>query len=163
MCIANPDSMGGTSGGGGASGGSGGTSVSSGTGAKSGSSPSGSEATRGGRRCSDSGACSTNADCIAQALDQPAICVQKSGGNECVVLTNKQCPVLLPTTVAGSSALQLLKTNSPVILGGFASMTNSADPHDTLAVVNWDMAFEEFQRECCQELEHIGISAGARR
>jgi hypothetical protein len=96
----------------------------------------------GGR--AGSGGCSSNADCIEQALDAPAICRQKSSGNECVVLTSDQCPTLLPTSVAGSSALELLKTNSPVILGGFASMLNAGDPHDTLAVINWDLAFQEF-------------------
>lgn len=137
VCVANPDSSGGTGGldGGGGSGG---------TKPQGGSKPGGGGSPEDGGAAGSSSACSTNADCIAAALDQPAICRQKSTGNECVVLTTDQCPILLPTTVTGSTALELLKTNSPVILGGFANMTNSADQHDTLAVINWDLAFQEF-------------------
>ncbi|HYQ27869.1 MAG TPA: hypothetical protein VER04_11640 [Polyangiaceae bacterium] len=128
--------------------GSGGASASSGADAHGGSKPNGGASANGGSAAeggeAGSGACSTNADCIAQALDQPAICRIKSTGNECVVLTSDQCPILLPTSVSGTSTLELLKTNSPVILGGFASMLNAGDPHDTLAVINWDMAFQEF-------------------
>src|SRR6187551_588879 len=145
VCI--PDNSNGGASGSGQSGGTsaGGASASGGSGHTNGGSKPGSGGEPGGGDAgSSNGACSTNADCIAEALDQPAICLQKTTGNECVVLTSDQCPVLLPTTVAGSSTLELLKTNTPVILGGFASMTNAADPHDTLAVINWDMAFEEF-------------------
>src|SRR6478609_2526666 len=124
VCIANPDSVGGAGGVGGAmvNGGSGGTKPHGGSG------PNGS-AGEGGEAGSD-GACTTNADCIAAALDQPAICRQTKTGNECVLLTNDQCPVLIPTTVAGSSPLELLKTNTPVILGGFASI-NVSDPYNS--------------------------------
>jgi len=138
VCEAIIDSNGGAAG----RDGSGGASASGGSNPNGGASASGGSGANGGGTGSD--ACTTNAECIALALDAPAICRIKSTGNECVVLTNDQCPLLLPTSVAGSSTLQLLKTNSPVILGGFANMSNAADPHDTLAVINWDMAFEEF-------------------
>jgi len=51
------------------------------------------------------------------------------------------CPVLIPAL----TALGLLKdtTKSPIIVGGFASQ-NALDPHSTLATVNWDLAFDEF-------------------
>ena len=146
VCIADPDSSNGGASGSGQSGdtNAGGSSASGGNSHQGGSKPGSGGEPGGGEAGSNNGACSTNADCIAEALDQPAVCVQKMSGNECVVLTTDQCPVLLPTTVAGSSTLELLKTNTPVILGGFASMTNATDPHETLAVINWDMAFEEF-------------------
>jgi len=145
VCVANPDSNAGSSGSGTSAGtSSGGASASGGTGhPNGGSKPSGGGEAGGGEAGSGNGACSTNADCIAAALEQPAICVKKAEGNECVVLTTEQCPVLLPTTVAGSSTLDLLRTNSPLVLGGFATM-NVGDPHETLAVINWDLAFEEF-------------------
>ncbi|MEI9936983.1 MAG: hypothetical protein WDO69_07145 [Pseudomonadota bacterium] len=138
VCVASSDSNGGASGNDNSSGG---TSANGGTGAHGGKGPSGGSPADGGE--AGSAACETNADCIALKLDAPAICVQKKTGNECVVLTTDQCPVLLPTTVAGSSTLELLKTNSPVILGGFSTM-NPSDPHDSLAIINWDLAFEEF-------------------
>lgn len=144
VCIANPDGSGGASGTGTVGGNSsGGTSASGGSNHSGGSKPSGGGEADGGEAGSSNGACSSNADCIAAALDVPAICLQKDTGNECVTLTTEQCPVLLPTTVAGSSTLDLLKKNSPLILGGFATM-NVVDPHETLAVINWDLAFEEF-------------------
>ncbi|HEY0467584.1 MAG TPA: hypothetical protein VGC79_25465 [Polyangiaceae bacterium] len=139
VCVANPDSVGGSGG----TGDSGGASASGGKGPSGGSGPSGGTAPGGGNGGSGE-VCSTNADCIEQLLDQPAICRHKDSGNECVRLTSDQCPELLPTSIAGSSTLELLKTNSPLILGGFASMTNTSDWHDTLAVINWDMAFQEF-------------------
>ena len=133
ICVAN------TAGGGG-SGGTG-SGDNGGSGSKAGGGPSGGNGQSAGE--AGVGGCSSNADCIAQALDQPAICRQGPSGNECVVLTTDECPVLLPTRVTDSSTLELLKTNSPLILGGFASM-NLANPNNTLAVVNWDMAFQEF-------------------
>lgn len=138
VCVANPDSSGGSGNSGGASAGTAGNKPNGGGG------PHGGGSSGEGGEAGSSSACTTNADCIAAALDQPAICRQKKSGNECVVLTNDQCQVLLPTTITGSSALQLLKTNNPVILGGFANSTNTADPHETLAIINWDMAFQEF-------------------
>ncbi len=107
VCVANANSSGGSSAGNDNSAGasaSGGASPNNG-----GSGPGGGDVADGGE--AGSTACTTNADCIALKLDQPAICQQKSTGNECVLLTSDQCPVLLPTTVAGSSTLELLKTN----------------------------------------------------
>ncbi|HET7540222.1 MAG TPA: hypothetical protein VFK05_10135 [Polyangiaceae bacterium] len=139
ICVADTASTGGAGNIGGS--GSGGANASAGMSSKAGNGSSGGSGDSGGG--GGDGACSSNADCIAQALDQPAICREDPSGNQCIVLTTEQCPVLLPTTVMGSSTLELLKTNSPLILGGFASMA-LADPHNTLAVVNWDLAFEEF-------------------
>ena len=80
--------------------------------------------------------CTTNADCIEAHVDQPYIC--KDGA--CISLTNSDCPVLLPS----SNTLKLLKTSAPIIVGGYANMSNPAEPHDSLAVINWDLAFTEF-------------------
>lgn len=81
--------------------------------------------------------CSTNADCIDANLDRPFICRNE----KCVSLITDECPVLLPT--AGN--LEILRDKvPPVVLGGYASMTNKMDLKDTLAVINWDLAFDEF-------------------
>jgi|GEM_PF-649077 len=80
--------------------------------------------------------CTSNTECIAQHLDEPHIC--RSG--TCVKLTNENCPVIIPAV----SALRLLKEQSPIIVGGFANLTNATEPHSTQAVVNWDLAFDEF-------------------
>jgi hypothetical protein len=81
--------------------------------------------------------CQSNADCIAAHLDQPYICRDE----KCQALTTSECPVLLPSR----NNLSLLKgSNPPIVVGGFASMTNAQDPHDTAAVINWDLAFDEF-------------------
>ncbi|HYQ00252.1 MAG TPA: hypothetical protein VER96_16360 [Polyangiaceae bacterium] len=142
VCVANQDATGGVGGTGPTTNaGSGGTKPHGGSGPNT-------SAGDGGEAGSND-ACTTNADCIAQALDQPAICRQSKTGNECVLLTNDQCPVLIPTTVAGSSPLQLLKTNTPVILGGFASI-NVSDPYNSLPIINWNMAFEEFNENAAQ-------------
>ena len=81
--------------------------------------------------------CVTNADCIAIHVDQPYIC----RNDTCVKLTNAACPVLLPT----NGALALLKgAAKPIIVGGFSNMTNTSDPGDSPSVVNWDLAFGQF-------------------
>jgi len=82
--------------------------------------------------------CKTNLDCIAKHVDQPYIC--KSGN--CVLLTNVNCPVVIPA----GTVQQLLNdtTKSPIIVGGFANLTDAINPHNTQAVVNWDLAFDEF-------------------
>lgn len=80
--------------------------------------------------------CTSHAQCIKENVDQPFIC--KSG--TCVKLTSKSCPVMIPA----ASALTLLKEQSPIIVGGFAKLTNPSEPHSSLSVVNWDLAFDEF-------------------
>jgi hypothetical protein len=86
--------------------------------------------------------CTTNNDCISKHNDQPYIC--KSGS--CVLLTSPNCPVLIPQQSSNPSYnyLNLLKQASPIIVGGFANMGNQSDPHNTLALLNWDLAFDEF-------------------
>ncbi len=79
--------------------------------------------------------CVTNGDCIDLHVDQPYVC--KSGA--CQALTNDDCPVLIPT----NKTLELLRKSDPIVLGAFASMTNAQDPHDTQAIINWDLAFDE--------------------
>jgi hypothetical protein len=83
--------------------------------------------------------CTTNADCISAHVDQPYVC--KSGS--CLGLTSTDCPVLLPS----ANTLDLLKKSDPIVIGGYANMNNPADPHDTLAVINWDLAFNEFDSQ----------------
>jgi hypothetical protein len=38
----------------------------------------------------------------------------------------------------------LLKEQAPIIVGGFAKLGNATEPRSTQAVVNWDLAFDEF-------------------
>ena len=78
--------------------------------------------------------CVTNADCISAHVDQPYLC----RGGACLALTTADCPVLLP-----DNALDLLKKGDPIVLGGYALMTNPLDPHQSQAVINWDLAFDE--------------------
>lgn len=81
--------------------------------------------------------CTTNTNCIEANLDQPYVC--RDG--KCIELITPECPVLLPS----NGALTVLKdTVPPIVLGGFASMTNPGDRKDTKAVINWDLAFNEF-------------------
>ena len=85
--------------------------------------------------------CATNAECIT-VHGVPSICK----GGSCVALTDStNCPVLIPQT----KYLDILNdtTLSPIVIGGFASMSNQQEPADTLAVVNWDMAFTEFYNQ----------------
>jgi hypothetical protein len=80
--------------------------------------------------------CTTNEQCISAHVDQPYLC--KDGS--CLALTSTDCPVLLPT----GTTLDLLRTANPIVVGGYANMSNPQDPHDSLAVINWDLAFNEF-------------------
>ncbi len=96
--------------------------------------------------------CVTNGDCIEAHLEQPYVCVDGA----CVSVTTKECPVLLPT----KNQLDLLRKPSPFLLGGFASMQNAADPHDTNAVINWDLAFDEFNTST---LGGFPVSGGQQR
>jgi hypothetical protein len=83
--------------------------------------------------------CITNGDCIDAHVDQPYMCTD----GKCIQVTTPSCPVLLPT----GKTLEYLRAGTPVMLGGFASMTNPQDPHDTQAIVNWDLAFTEFNEK----------------
>ncbi|MEO6603182.1 MAG: hypothetical protein ABIQ16_25070 [Polyangiaceae bacterium] len=135
VCVAsNPVGTGGDG-----DGGSSGQTQTSGAGGKPASSGGGGAA--GGGASGDAGAapapeCTTNADCISAHVDQPYLC--KDGS--CLALTSSDCPVLLPS----GNTLDMLKTPAPIVVGGFANMNNQQDPHDSLAVINWDLAFSEF-------------------
>jgi len=92
----------------------------------------------------------TNAKCIESNNGAPAIC--RSG--VCVPLTSKECPVLIPAKTAS----ELIKKDGVIIVGGFANMGNTADLHDSLAIVNWDMAFDEFNSSTLGGLPNVGGS-----
>lgn len=96
--------------------------------------------------------CTTNAECIEAHLEAPFLCID----GKCVSVTSKECPVLLPT----NDKLNLLRKPAPFILGGFANMTNEADPHDTNAIINWDLAFDEFN---ASTLGGFPVSGGQQR
>ena len=148
--VSNAGDGGGGGGGGGGDAGTGGT---SGNGASSGAGNQGGGSGNSGSGDAGAGGgpeCTTNSDCIAANLDQPYICKNSA----CIKLLSTSCPVLLPT----SNALTLLKTGDPIILGGYANMTNTANPHDSLAVINWDLAFDEFN----SALQNNGIPDGSK-
>jgi hypothetical protein len=168
VCVERSDGVGangGTSGKGGTGGGTGGTFVeagaggtsgdgsggaggsgkggSSGSSGKGGSSGGGSGGT-GGSSGSDAGAggavppeCETNAQCIDEHVDQPYICREGT----CVALSNDNCPIVLPS----ETNLDLLReSEKPIIVGGFANMGLEQDPTESQAIINWDLAFDEF-------------------
>jgi len=93
--------------------------------------------------------CTTNGDCIAAHVDQPYLCVDGS----CLALTSEDCPQLVPST----KTLDLLRKPAPIIVGAYANMNNTMDSHDSQAVINWDLAFSEFND---QTLGGIPNSAG---
>ena len=113
---------------GGKSGTTGGATSPGGTSAQGGQNPGGDSSTGGTPAC-------INADCMAQHLD-PWTCINGT----CTELETNDCPVVITT----NNITNLLKQPAPIILGGFASMTNPSILHDTLAVINWDLAFDEF-------------------
>lgn len=80
--------------------------------------------------------CTTNGECISAHLDRPYLCIEGS----CVALTSDDCPQLVPSV----GTLDLLRKPAPIIVGGYANMNNANDFHDSLAVINWDLAFSEF-------------------
>ncbi len=96
--------------------------------------------------------CATNNDCVIKH-NAPYIC----RGGSCVALTDPvNCPVLIPQTKYNEILTDT--TKSPIIIGGFASMTNNQIPYDTLAVVNWDLAFTEFYNNTAQGLPGTSAS-----
>jgi hypothetical protein len=85
------------------------------------------------------GQCSSHAECVAANNDAPSIC--KSG--KCLVLTDDtMCPVIIPK----NTYLSILKNPKfdPIIVGAFSSITNRANPSEVRSIVNWDLAFDEF-------------------
>jgi hypothetical protein len=168
VCVERSDGVGanggssGTSGKGGTGGGQGGTSVEAGAGGTSGDGSGGTGGSgkggssgssgkggasgnggTGGSGGSDAGAggvppeCETNAECIDEYVDQPYICREGT----CVALSNDNCPIVLPS----ETHLDLLRESErPIILGGFANMGLEQDPTESQAIINWDLAFDEF-------------------
>lgn len=80
-------------------------------------------------------ACS-NDQCMIEHGNAPWIC----RNNACVALTTSDCPVLIPR----QSASALLKQQDVIVIGGYASMANKGDFYDSQAIINWDLAFDEF-------------------
>lgn len=137
VCVADPDQagtggQGGASGAGGASGGRGGSEA--GAGATGGNAGGAGKAGTGGEG-GGGPECETNSQCIDANVQQPFICQD----GRCVKVTTTSCPLLLP-----SMKLDYLREDGVLLMGGFASFTNTADPHDTLAAINWDLALTEF-------------------
>ncbi|MEO8904451.1 MAG: hypothetical protein ABI488_18920, partial [Polyangiaceae bacterium] len=137
VCVANSTAGGGGSSNGGASGhgGKGSAGAHSGAG--------GGDAAGEGGMAGDSGAagaeqaeCTSNAECINAHVQQPYLCQAGS----CVALISDDCPLLLPS----QGTLGLLETPAPIVIGGYANMGNPGDFHDSLAAINWDLAFSEF-------------------
>jgi hypothetical protein len=103
--------------------------------------------------------CFTNGECIDAHVDQPHLCKlfdpeDPELGGTCLALTNDNCPVVLPTR----THLTLMRDRDPILLGAFASMTNVQDPADTVAVINWDLAFDEFNTETLDGFDIDGDS-----
>ncbi len=99
-----------------------------------------------------------NADCIAAHVD-PWTCIN----GVCTQLLTTDCPVLLPQDTAGDySAMKLLSKPAPIIVGGFASMSNAQNPYDTQAVANWNLAFTEFNSKTSGGLQSYDGSGVAR-
>ncbi len=141
VCVDDNSGSGGTSGTDGGGGGKGGRAGSGGTGGggdESGTSGSTSVGAMGG----EGGAPpeppegETNTDCIDANLQKEYICKDQ----KCVGLVTPECPLLLPT----EGAIKLLESGTPLILGGFANMTNVDDYRDTPAAINWDLVYQEF-------------------
>jgi hypothetical protein len=83
--------------------------------------------------------CTTNKQCIEANLDLPYIC--RNG--KCVELITDDCPVIVPKDP--TTQLAVLKDNTPpIIVGGFATMDNPGKRWETKAVINWNLAFGEF-------------------
>jgi len=95
--------------------------------------------------------CTTNDDCITAHLDQPYLCVDGS----CLALTSEDCPQLVPST----NTLDMLRKPAPIIVGGYANMNNTMDSHDSLAVINWDLAFTEFNERTLGGIPNKGGGA----
>jgi hypothetical protein len=123
----------------------GGSSGSSGKGGSSGSSGKGGAGGTGGSSGSDVGGagsgpeCETNGECIDSHNSQEYICQDGS----CVGLLNANCPIMIPEV----GRLDLLRAEAPLIVGGFANLTNNDAPRDSQAVINWDLAFSEFNAQ----------------
>ena len=81
--------------------------------------------TQGGNSTTGGAAACVNADCVAAHSD-PYTCIN----GQCIPLLTADCPVLLPEESAGQySAKELLKKPAPIIVGGFASMSNASNPN----------------------------------
>jgi hypothetical protein len=82
--------------------------------------------------------CNTNAECVEQHQDQYFVC----RNHQCVAVVSYECPELIPESTAQGSALDALKKN-PILIGAFSVM-NSTTPHESISVLNWELALTEF-------------------
>jgi hypothetical protein len=102
------------------------------------------------------GASSCNLEqCQAEHSSPSWIC----RNNACVDITSTDCPVLIPK----SGATTLLKQRDAIIIGGFASMNNPSNLYDSQAIVNWGMAFDEFNRSAANNLGLPALKGGTQR
>ncbi len=62
--------------------------------------------------------------------------------NACVNLTTDDCPVLIPR----NSATNLLKKQDVIVIGGYAAMANPANYYESVAIINWDLVFDDFNK-----------------
>ena len=136
VCVAKGTGGNAGTGGSGDEGGSSGANAKAGTGAVSGGNSGDAGAAGDGTRPPE---CSTNAECISAHLDQPYLCVEGT----CLALTSDDCPQLVPSI----KTLDLLRKPAPIIVGAYANMNNANDFHDSQAVINWDLAFSEFNEQ----------------
>jgi hypothetical protein len=96
---------------------------------------------QGGAAGGASFACDTNEQCIEQHQDQYFVCKR----HECVAVVTDECPELIPEDTAQGSALDALKKD-PVLLGAFSTM-NPTTPHESVSVLNWELALTEFNEK----------------
>jgi hypothetical protein len=61
----------------------------------------------------------------------------------CVSLITEDCPIVLPYENGENATDYLRQSESPILLGGITSL-NPLDDYGSTAVVNWDLAFSEF-------------------
>lgn len=84
--------------------------------------------------------CQSNSDCLdSKAYASPHIC--KSG--KCVSLVSNECPYLLGDDPDHDPNHKNLRAAAPIIVGAYASY-NDANWHESTAVMNLEMAINEF-------------------
>jgi hypothetical protein len=84
----------------------------------------------------DSGSCTTNAECLDRHVGEAYVCRDRA----CVPVTTEDCSIVLPS----GNALKLLRARSPVLVGAFTAHSQALTYQDH-KVVNWDLAFSEFE------------------
>jgi hypothetical protein len=101
----------------------------------------------GSAGASEQAVCS-NEQCMKDHGSPTFIC----RNNACVDLSTADCPVLIPK----DSVARLLKKPDVIVIGGFAAMANKANPYDSQAIANWDLAFAEFNQASFDGLPGYG-------